>query len=108
MLLLNPLLISMGSIIKQVLIINLIISRKSRRPSGRIRGKKAPPGQCNQENNSDCCIEGKMYTTYECSPPVSSHTKAYLTLNSFEKGGDGGGTVYRMVQQEPVPVQHHH
>jgi hypothetical protein len=25
-----------------------------------------------------------------CSPPVSSHTKATLTLNSFEKGGDGG------------------
>ncbi|KAH1235088.1 putative ripening-related protein 2 [Glycine max] len=61
------------------------------RPSGRIRGKKAPPGQCNQENDSDCCEEGKMYTTYECSPPMSSHTKAYLTLNSFEKGGDGGG-----------------
>ncbi|KAK7394787.1 hypothetical protein VNO78_15326 [Psophocarpus tetragonolobus] len=60
-------------------------------PSGRIRGKKAPPGQCNKENDSDCCIEGKMYTTYECSPPLSRHTKAYLTLNSFEKGGDGGG-----------------
>lgn len=25
-----------------------------------------------------------------CSPPVSSHTKATLALNSFEKGGDGG------------------
>ncbi|KAI9109908.1 hypothetical protein K1719_018949 [Acacia pycnantha] len=24
---------------------------------------------------------------YECSPPVSAHTKAHLTLNSFEKGG---------------------
>ncbi|KAJ1375323.1 RlpA-like domain superfamily [Sesbania bispinosa] len=32
-----------------------------------------------------------MYTTYECSPPVSTYTKAYLTLNSFQKGGDGGG-----------------
>ncbi|TKY65541.1 putative ripening-related protein 2 [Spatholobus suberectus] len=32
-----------------------------------------------------------MYTTYECLPPVSSQTKAYLTLNSFEKGVDGGG-----------------
>jgi len=61
------------------------------RPSGRIRGKKAPAGECNQENDSDCCIEGKLYTTYECSPPMSTHTKAYLTLNSFEKGGDGGG-----------------
>lgn len=59
------------------------------RPSGRIRGKKAPSGQCNTENDSDCCLEGKLYTTYKCSPPVSSHTKAYLTLNSFEAGGDG-------------------
>jgi hypothetical protein len=61
------------------------------RPSGAIRGKKAPPGQCNQENDSDCCVQGKMYTTYKCSPSVSTHTKAYLTLNSFQKGGDGGG-----------------
>ncbi|OMO65776.1 hypothetical protein CCACVL1_21403 [Corchorus capsularis] len=34
---------------------------------------------------------GKYYTTYTCSPPVSSQTKATLTLNSFEAGGDGGG-----------------
>ncbi|TKY65469.1 putative ripening-related protein 2 [Spatholobus suberectus] len=59
-------------------------------PSGSIVVKKAPPGQCNQDNDSDCCTEGKMYTPYECSPLVSSHTKAYLTFNSFEKGGDGG------------------
>ncbi|KAI5428724.1 hypothetical protein KIW84_033641 [Lathyrus oleraceus] len=64
---------------------------QSCRPSGRIRGKKAPPGQCNQENDSDCCVRGKMYTTYQCSPSVSTYTKAYLTLNSFQKGGDGGG-----------------
>ncbi|CAJ2657316.1 unnamed protein product [Trifolium pratense] len=51
------------------------------RPNGAIRGKKAPPGQCNQENVSDCCVRGKMYTTYKCSPSVSTHTK----------GGDGGG-----------------
>ncbi|RVW81247.1 putative ripening-related protein 2 [Vitis vinifera] len=38
----------------------------------------------------DCCVQGKLYTTYKCSPAVSSHTKAVLTLNSFEKGGDGG------------------
>ncbi|KAK7295060.1 hypothetical protein RJT34_17963 [Clitoria ternatea] len=29
--------------------------------------------------------------SYKCSPHVSSHTKAYLTLTSFEKGGDGDG-----------------
>ncbi|KAJ1395953.1 RlpA-like domain superfamily [Sesbania bispinosa] len=55
------------------------------RPSGRIRGKKAPPGQCNQENDSECCVQGKMYTTYECG------YQCLLTLNSFQKGGDGGG-----------------
>ncbi|KAK7295031.1 hypothetical protein RJT34_17934 [Clitoria ternatea] len=61
------------------------------RPRGRIIGENPPPGQCNQENDSDCCVQGKAYTTYECSPSVSTHTKAYLTLNSFQKGGDGGG-----------------
>ncbi|KAG5053669.1 hypothetical protein JHK85_006179 [Glycine max] len=61
------------------------------RPSGRIMGKKPPPGECNKENDSDCCVQGKAYTTYKCSPAVSRHTKAELTLNSFEKGGDGGG-----------------
>ncbi|GMI69635.1 hypothetical protein HRI_000632800 [Hibiscus trionum] len=61
------------------------------RPSGTIRGKNPPPGQCNTENDSDCCKDGKLYTTYKCSPSVSSHTKATLTLNSFQAGGDGGG-----------------
>ncbi|XVF33351.1 hypothetical protein REPUB_Repub17cG0161100 [Reevesia pubescens] len=60
------------------------------RASGKIRGKNPPPGQCNPENDSDCCKDGKWYTTYQCSPPVSSHTKATLTINSFEAGGDGG------------------
>ena len=60
------------------------------RPSGTIRGKKPPPGECNQDNDSDCCKEGQLYTKYKCSPPVSSHTKAYLTLNGFEKDEDGG------------------
>ncbi|MCD9561402.1 hypothetical protein HAX54_020505 [Datura stramonium] len=32
-----------------------------------------------------------MYTTYKCSPPVTGNAKAVLTLNSFQKGGDGGG-----------------
>ncbi|KAL7254435.1 hypothetical protein ACSBR1_008761 [Camellia fascicularis] len=53
-------------------------------------GKKPPPGQCNRENDSDCCVQGKMYTIYKCSPPVSRQTKAALTINSFQKGGDGG------------------
>lgn len=67
------------------------VEAQSCRPSGKIRGRKAPHGQCNTENDSDCCKQGKPYTTYKCSPKVSSHTKATLTLNSFEDGGDGGG-----------------
>ncbi|KAG9452636.1 hypothetical protein H6P81_005540 [Aristolochia fimbriata] len=63
---------------------------KKCKPSGILKGKKPPHGKCNQENNSDCCKQGMRYTTYKCSPPVTRHTKAILTLNSFEKGGDGG------------------
>ncbi|KAL5565637.1 hypothetical protein UlMin_028801 [Ulmus minor] len=68
-----------------------IVEAQQCRPSGRVRGKKPPPGQCNTADDSDCCKEGKMYKVYKCSPPISQNTKAYLTLNSFEKGGDGGG-----------------
>lgn len=50
------------------------------KPSGKIRGIKAPPRQCNAENDSDCCVEVKLYTTYKCSPQVSNHTKAKLTI----------------------------
>jgi hypothetical protein len=59
-------------------------------PSGVMSGTNPPPRQCNRENHSECCVEGKMYTTYQCSPPMSSQTKAILTLNIFEEGGDGG------------------
>ncbi|KAK7842193.1 kiwellin [Quercus suber] len=45
------------------------------KPSDKSRGKKPPRGQCNPENDSECCVEGK----------------ARLTINSFKKGGDGGG-----------------
>ncbi|CAN1793335.1 Putative ripening-related protein 2 [Linum perenne] len=63
------------------------------RPSGKLRGKKPPSHQCNKDNDSECCREGKLYTAYTCSPPVTRNhpTRALLTLNSFEKGKDGGG-----------------
>lgn len=60
------------------------------KPSGKIRGRKPPAGQCVEDNDSVCCVPGKLYTTYRCSPAVTNRTKATLTLNSFEKGGDGG------------------
>ncbi|KAF9589625.1 hypothetical protein IFM89_026574 [Coptis chinensis] len=59
--------------------------------TGRLTGTEPPQGQCNTENDSNCCEQGKMYTIYDCSPPVSSQTQALLTLNSFEEGADGGG-----------------
>ncbi|XVF80045.1 hypothetical protein PTKIN_Ptkin15bG0039200 [Pterospermum kingtungense] len=59
--------------------------------SGQIRGTDPPPGQCNSEDNSTCCVEGKIYDIYDCSPPVSHRTKANMTLKSFDRGGNGGG-----------------
>ncbi|XP_076896214.1 putative ripening-related protein 1 [Bidens hawaiensis] len=59
-------------------------------PSGHIRGKLPPPGQCMENSDSLCCIPHKLYSTYTCSPPVSANTNATLTITSFEKGGDGG------------------
>ncbi|KVH97179.1 hypothetical protein Ccrd_000720 [Cynara cardunculus var. scolymus] len=35
------------------------INAQTCKPSGGIRGKKPPPGQCNRENDSDCCVQGK-------------------------------------------------
>ncbi|KAL6126135.1 hypothetical protein ACLB2K_074186 [Fragaria x ananassa] len=83
---------SKGSVLVILLLTIFLVSDAQQcRPSGRIRGKKPPPGQCNQEDDSDCCKAGKMYPTYTCSPSMSGNTQAYLTLNSFEEGGDGGG-----------------
>jgi hypothetical protein len=42
--------------------------------------------------NSDTCCNSGTCQKVSCSPPVSaSGTPATLTLNDFEKGGDGGG-----------------
>ncbi|GMH00526.1 hypothetical protein Nepgr_002365 [Nepenthes gracilis] len=59
-------------------------------PGGHLIGY-SPPGQCNTEDDSDCCKKGQVYDTYTCSLPVTGDTKATLTLNSFQEGGDGGG-----------------
>lgn len=57
---------------------------------GRIVGTNPPPGQCNKEDDSACCKQGQIYPTYTFSPQASGSTGATLTLNSFEKGKDGG------------------
>ncbi|KAF8013153.1 hypothetical protein BT93_I1127 [Corymbia citriodora subsp. variegata] len=56
-----------------------------------VQAQIPPPGQCNTGDDSDCCKDGQTYPVYRCSPPVSGQTRAHLTLNSFEEGGDGGG-----------------
>lgn len=61
------------------------------KPSGRITGRQPPPGKCNTENDSECCVPGQNYTTYWCSPPVTNHTEAVLNLSGFDQGQDGGG-----------------
>ncbi|XP_030518966.2 kiwellin-1-like [Rhodamnia argentea] len=56
------------------------------RHSGKLRGTR---GKRDTAHGSDCCKSGEFYPTYRCSPPMTGRTKATLTLNSFEKGGDG-------------------
>ncbi|KAL8238408.1 hypothetical protein R6Q59_014975 [Mikania micrantha] len=56
------------------------------KPSGKLRGIKPPDGKC-----VECCKSGQFYETYTCSPHITKHTKAKMTINNFEKGGDGGG-----------------
>jgi hypothetical protein len=58
------------------------------RARGYLPGKS---GNCDPINQSDCCEDDKQYLQYRCSLPVTESTKAVLTLNSFEKGKDGGG-----------------
>ncbi|KAL4311223.1 hypothetical protein GQ457_01G055450 [Hibiscus cannabinus] len=57
--------------------------------SGNITGQTPPPGTCNTADSSACCVDGQFYDIYDCSPPVSRHTKANLTLQSYDHGGDG-------------------
>ncbi|KAL8499385.1 hypothetical protein ACS0TY_022381 [Phlomoides rotata] len=69
----------------------LTVEAQSCKPSGKLKGRKPPKDKCNRNNDSECCEAGKFYNVYKCSPKVTSHTKAVLTLNSFERGKDGGG-----------------
>ncbi|XXG48788.1 hypothetical protein AAC387_Pa02g3140 [Persea americana] len=58
-------------------------------PSGYLTGRG---GGCNGEHDSECCVSGKKYPQYRCSPPITGgSTNAHMTINSFEEGGDGGG-----------------
>jgi hypothetical protein len=52
-------------------------------PSGTLRPSES-------HTCEDCCEAGSSYPTYTCSPPTSANTKATMTLNDFDEGGDGG------------------
>lgn len=59
---------------------------------------------CNTDNMSTCCKKGVAYPQYKCSP--TSKSSAKLTLNSFQKGGDGGhgGACYGLYYPDSQPV----
>ncbi|XP_050227961.1 kiwellin-1-like [Mercurialis annua] len=69
----------------------ILVEAQKCKPSGFLKGKKPPKNECNHGNDSDCCESGKLYAIYKCSPRVTKTTKATLTINSFQEGGDGGG-----------------
>ncbi|CAI9094039.1 OLC1v1029683C1 [Oldenlandia corymbosa var. corymbosa] len=73
-----------------VMLFTITVEAQKCNPSGRVKGTQAPKDKCDPSVD-DCCKANKFYTVFKCSPPVSGHTKAILTINDFEKGGDGGG-----------------
>ncbi|THU44869.1 hypothetical protein C4D60_Mb02t11910 [Musa balbisiana] len=81
------------TILLLVALMNLYLASSHRQlaschPSGHLPGK---PGHCDPGYSSDCCKAGKSYPQYRCSPPITGHTHAQLTVNCFEENCDGGG-----------------
>ncbi|KAI3693372.1 hypothetical protein L6452_33207 [Arctium lappa] len=56
-------------------------------PNEKLAGKNPFLGRL---NDSDRCKNGKFSVTSKGSPLVVSNTNSIMTINSFEKGGDGG------------------
>ncbi|KAJ0967354.1 hypothetical protein J5N97_024271 [Dioscorea zingiberensis] len=71
-----------------LLALNFNLSMQACSPSGFLKGEA---GNCNKEFNAECCESGEKYAQFKCSPPVNDKTRATMTINSFAKGGDGGG-----------------
>ena len=62
------------------------------KPGTPLQGMNPPSKDaCNTDTGAECCTSSRRYTTYDCSPAISSRTPAILTLNDFTQGGDGGG-----------------
>ncbi|KAL9387067.1 hypothetical protein Peur_020191 [Populus x canadensis] len=49
-----------------------LVEAQKCKPSGKVKGKKPPKNECNQDNGAERCEQGKFYTTYKCPPPVSA------------------------------------
>ena len=52
------------------------------------KGSSPPSQTCESSGTRNC--GGKSFPQFRFSPPVTSSTKASLTLNDFSQGGDGG------------------
>jgi len=50
----------------------------------------SPPSNIDCKPSGTLTCKGKSFPRFTCSPPVSSFTKASLTLNDFSEGGEGG------------------
>ncbi|CAB4313030.1 unnamed protein product [Prunus armeniaca] len=61
-------------------------------------GGSSPPDNCKSSGTFYC--KGKSYLKYTCSPPVTSSTKAKLTLNNSVKVGMEG--VHRSVTSDSI------
>lgn len=60
-------------------------------PGTPLQGRNPPSKDaCNTDTGAECCTSSHRYTTYDCSPAISTRTPAILTLNDFTQGGDGG------------------
>ncbi|GJW45999.1 putative ripening-related protein 1 [Tanacetum coccineum] len=70
------------------------IKAQTCKPSGGITGKKPPAGQCNRENDSDCCVQGKVVMVVVHQRVTNTTTRMTHQLSHFQvstgwyKGGD--------------------
>lgn len=74
-----------------ILLLTPLVKGQECKAAFQITGRKPPPGQCNEGNDSECCALGRNYTAYWCSPPVNNRTEGVLNLSGFDAGEDGGG-----------------
>ncbi|KAK9280558.1 hypothetical protein L1049_014251 [Liquidambar formosana] len=55
------------------------------------RGGSSPTPSDNCQPSGALTCGGTSYSTYDCSPTITSSTPGKLTNNDFSEGGDGGG-----------------